>query len=409
MASIRLKMYRRDVRKDGTCGIYLQVIINCRKLELGLDLQWPPEKFDESKGCKPRHKDDELVDAYNLIIRKSVSKANEILIDYRLRDLPLDIDIFRKEYLSDLNKNNFVEYFRQKSQERWNKGLISDNTYKQEKTTLKKLQAFQDPIPFNSFHIYWGQEWDLHLRKSYGNEQNTLWSEKKRVKTYLTLAEADGIAFIDPYKKFKVKQVKSRYKALSVTEVKKLLDYYRSKKITASEKVILRRFLFSCCTGLRIGDLRSLTVENFNFKNGTMTIKPSKTAKYGTKIEEAPLNQLALILLEEEKKESMDGRLFYRYAEQYSNRTLKQIAKNIDGFDHELNHHIGRSTFASLYDQAGGNHRSLMELLGLTKFETLMKYVHTNKEVIREGIDLLNVKVKEIQKIKIRKPKNGVH
>jgi hypothetical protein len=157
-------MYQRDVRKDGLCGIYLQVLINRRKLDIGLDIKWQPDRFDEFVGCKPRKvstkKEREVeaktVDAYNIIIGNARTKANDIFLFYHVRDLPLDIDIFKREFRSNMNKNNFIEYFRQKSFETWNKGIISDLTYKQEKTTPAKLIAFQDVIPFNSLHSEWG-------------------------------------------------------------------------------------------------------------------------------------------------------------------------------------------------------------------------------------------------------------
>lgn len=386
-------MYVRDVRKDGTCGIYLQVIINRKKVDIGLDLHWPPGKFIENGGCKPRYKNDAEVADYNLIIGNARTKSNEILLFYRVRDLPIDIDIFKREYLSNMNKSNFIEYMRQKSFDRWSKGIISDSTYAQEKTTIVKLTAFSSIIPFNSFHAQWGQEFDLFLRKApYNNGQNTLWSEKKRVKTYLSMATNDGIAYIDPYKKFKVPQKKSRFKALSKNQFKKLWEFYQSSDIEPEQKVILRRFLFSCCTGLRIGDLRMLTVDNF--KNGKMTLDPKKTKKYGTHIDSVPLNEMAMQLLAEEIKVA-GNKLFFKYTEQYGNRMLKKIALHEKvAIDHSIHNHIGRSTFASLYDQAGGNHRSLMEYMGLTKMDTLMKYVQTNKEVIAEGIDKMNEALK---------------
>ncbi|MBA4055281.1 MAG: hypothetical protein C0490_11255 [Marivirga sp.] len=97
------------------------------------------------------------------------------------------------------------------------------------------------------------------------------------------------------------------------------------------------------------------------------------------------MSDLALILLGDEVKESIDRRLFHRYNEQYSNELLKQIAKGI-GITRRIYHHVGRSTFASLYDQAGGNHRSLMEYMGLKKMNTLMRYVKTNEKVIADAI-----------------------
>jgi integrase len=134
-----------------------------------------------------------------------------------------------------------------------------------------------------------------------------------------------------------------------------------------------------------------------NFKEGKMSLDPKKTKRYGTNIDAVPLNQMALQLLREEKKFTGTGTLFFKFTEQYGNRTLKKIAVHEKvNIDQGVHNHIGRSTFASLYDQAGGNHRSLMEYMGLTKMETLMKYVHTNKDVISEGIDKMNESLTDI-------------
>jgi site-specific recombinase XerD len=121
-----------------------------------------------------------------------------------------------------------------------------------------------------------------------------------------------------------------------------------------------------------------------------MTVRPSKTDRYGIEINNVPLNELAIALLEDEKKFQKNGKYFALYSGQYANRKLKQIAQALN-IDHNIHFHVGRSTFASMYDQAGGNHRSLLEYMGLTKMETLMKYVQTNQEVISESIGKMNL------------------
>lgn len=208
----------------------------------------------------------------------------------------------------------------------------------------------------------------------------------------------DEIEFTNPYNFFKTATEESELEPLTKQELAILTNYYfgeriNDKVISFKEKIVLRRFLFSCSTALRISDLKTLTLDNFT-PDGKMSLKPHKTGKYGTKVINKPLNDLALVLLGDEISERTDRRLFHRYNEQYSNELLKQIAKEIN-INRRIYHHVGRATFASLYDQAGGNHRSLMEYMGLKKMNTLMRYVKTNEKVIADAIGKMNESMSE--------------
>jgi integrase len=384
--TIKLKIDKTDLRQDGSGALFFQVIINRKKKRFGLDLAWPPNKFVDDQGCLPRFRGDTLADDYNLIISKERARASDIFVVYRLREKPLDIYVFEKEYKSKLSKDDFIAYMAEKSKERLTKNVISALTYDQEQSTINKLKEFSDVIPFSLFHATWGYEYNAFLSKEKNNGQNTLWSEAKRIKTYLTLAKEDGIEFIDPYARVSIRQVEGRFEALDKDQFKQLWDYYNSASIPPVHKVILRGFLFSCCTGLRIGDLRELNRDNF--KDDKMSLTPEKTERYGTKINKAPLNAMAIIMLRDEMNNS-GYQLFNKYSEGYGNLMLKQICKDIN-IDHEVHYHIARSTFASLYDQAGGNTRTLMKFMGIRQLKTVMRYIQTNKKVMADDIKKLN-------------------
>jgi hypothetical protein len=64
--SIKLKIDTKRPRKDKSCAVYLQVIIDRKKIQIGLDLTWPPDRFSENSGCQPRMKMDALADDYNI-------------------------------------------------------------------------------------------------------------------------------------------------------------------------------------------------------------------------------------------------------------------------------------------------------------------------------------------------------
>lgn len=384
-------------RKDKTCSIFFQIIVDRKKAHVRLDLTWPADKFDENHGCRPRHKNDELVNDYNIIINNARTKANKIFMDFRVRDRPITLEGFLKEYYSTLSKIDFVKYFEARSKERWGKRIISDLTYKHEKMVLVKVKAFKPEILFREFNNEWAQNFDLQLKKDLAT--NSRWGVHKVVKTYLTMArKIDEIEFTNPYNFFKTATEESELEPLTKEELATLTNYYfgeriNDKVICHKEKIVLRRFLFSCSTALRISDLKTLTLDNFT-PDGKMSLKPLKTGKYGTKVINKPLNDLALVLLGDEISERTDRRLFHRYNEQYSNELLKQIAKSIN-INRRIYHHVGRATFASLYDQAGGNHRSLMEYMGLKKMNTLMRYVKTNEKVIADAIGKMNESMSE--------------
>lgn len=346
-------------------------------------------------------------------------KANNIRKDYLLRGIHLSLESFLKEYKTDLNKNDFIQYYAQKSFERWNKGMISNETYEKEKGTLKKLQKFYTVIPFHEFNADWPNDFDRQLKRDINTEINPelrkkeisingRWPRHKHVKTYLNIAKRiDNIKFTDPYSRFKNQLQDGNWKPLELGQFKNLLELYLKWKdqplpmlykqkdsrqgLTNSEIVVLRRFLFSCNCALRISDLQKL--DRSMFDNGQMTIVPQKTERYGTKIDSVPLNDVARMLLDDELDDNPKGTVFNRFVDQYANRVLKNIAAKF-AIDVNLHHHVARYTFASLMDQAGANHTSLMKFMGLKKRNTLEKYVKTDKKVMNSDLAKMNALIK---------------
>lgn len=407
--SAKIKIDSKRPKKDGTAAIFMQVIIDREKWRVDLDISWPPGKFSEADLCRPRSRKDPDVDEYNIIIGNARAKANSIHKDYLVRGINLTLDAFKKEYRSSLNKNDFIQYFAQKSFERWNKQRIQDHTYKMEKGTLSRLRSFATIIPFNELTHEWAFEFDKYLKRNFENDHNTRWARHKHVITYLNMArDFDKINFNDPYARFKNKLVEGSWKPLDLDQLKVLIQKYIEWRdnplpllprknginqhddrdgLTRAEVIVLRRFLFSCNCALRISDLQQL--DRSMFSNGQMSITPTKTEKYGTKITSVPLNDVARMMLDDEIADNPGFRVFDRYTDQASNRLLKRIAAKAK-FDFKLHHHMARYTFASLMDQAGANHTGLMKYMGLKKRDTLEKYVKASDRVIAADVQRMN-------------------
>ncbi|MBC6988582.1 tyrosine-type recombinase/integrase [Hymenobacter sp. BT491] len=412
-ANIKL---RRPARQDGTCQVLLLVVIRRKPHPLGLGIAWWPELFDEEKGLcltsqpkkdrKPTYEHvlstaiawaggtAEQLEAKaqdcNLIIGKARSKANDVFVNFRLTEQPITSDAFLLDYYTEASKKDFVAYMEAKISERYRKGKghregISDNTRKNHTSTLNCLKKFRASIPFYSISPKLIDDFHAYLLK-HVKAINTRWTRHKDVKTYLALAKKERIRFEDPYVDFDNKAEQGTWKPLKSAELMKLKVYYTQLSIGTARRRILQRFLFSCCSSLRLGDLKNLHAAKLNGQELTFQIQKT----YDDKLQDMmlPLTKEALSYLEDSRREEgLSG--FFAYTDQYSNRTLKAIAQELE-IETDLHHHVGRETFATEFIRRGGKVEVLQKLMDHEKIETTMKYVHVDDDMKREAIRMLD-------------------
>lgn len=412
-ANIKL---RRPARQDGTCQILLLVVIRRKPHPIGLGIAWWPELFDETSGLcltsQPKKDRQATYDQvlstavawaggtlakleakakdYNLIIGKARTKANDVFVNFRLTEQPVTSEAFLFDYNTEASKKDFISYMESKISERYRKGKghregISENTRKNHTSTLNCLMKFRASIPFYSISPKLIDDFHAYLLK-HVKAVNTRWTRHKDVKTYLALARKERIRFEDPYVDFENKAEQGTWKPLKPAELMKLKVFYTQLPIGSARRRILQRFLFSCCSSLRLGDLKNL--RNSKLDGHELTFQIQKT--YEKKLQDMmlPLTREALSYLEDSRREEgLTG--FFNYTDQYSNRQLKAIARELE-IETELHHHVGRETFATEFIRRGGKVEVLQMLLDHEKIETTMKYVHVDNDMKRDAIRMLD-------------------
>jgi integrase len=148
--------------------------------------------------------------------------------------------------------------------------------------------------------------------------------------------------------------------------------------------LILQRFLFSCFTGLRFSDNANLTTENIIEDYVAFTAE--KTGKFQR------------IKLNESAKSFLDGKnvLNEKFTNEYTNRELKHIAKLV-GITKKVTFHVSRHTFATNFLICGGRIEHLQKILGHSKIEETMIYVHIVEQItdvqINQMDDILKPKI----------------
>lgn len=364
-------------QKNGKHALYIRVYLNGAQKKLPLNIAVTLKQFDlkkqRVKKSHPNAKD------YNLIIEKKMAEINKIEINYRLSGQQLTIQKLTDDLTNPsihLNFNAFACWVLDKQ-----KAVLKNSTYRQQKGCLSKIKKFKDPITFAEITPDFLQSFVGYLKNNLKNKENTVQSTLKNFKKYLHEANKRGIKTQLSYTDISVKPVETEKVFLLPEELKKLYDYHNSPFINKEHKLILKRFLFSCFTGIRISDSEQLTEDNFIGEHLAFTMV--KTNKF-IRIK---LNKTAQSLIE------FPSVFNDSFSREHINRELKVIAKTL-GIKKRLHFHASRHTFATNFLLSGGGLRSLQKKLGHSKIEQTLIYSHTVESIEDKQIDLLDNIVK---------------
>ena len=380
---ITVKAFISDhIRKDSTSTVFLRVIIDRVKREFNLNVYWPPEKFDKLKQIAlPRHPKDNEVESVNLVINEAKGKANRIKLRYFSDERILSLDIFQREFENYESRDNFLFYWLQKQHELLKKGIISPETQVRHNTNRNRLVDYNKGENFLSMadltpdFIKGYQKW-LRKKRSVIVDgfavpkkelsHNTSVNALKTLLTYINHAREDGFKIKNPFEKISLIYQAGERSALDRIELNSLKELLINGDLETTEREVLRKFLFSCYTSIRISD--NALVNRGNIIENVLYLNTKKGRNSGKRIA-IPLPKYALELINER-----EGLLFEKIADQTCNDWLKVIAHKA-GIKKRLTFHVSRDTFATLFIELGGDVATLKEVLGHTNIQTTMIYV----------------------------------
>lgn len=363
---------RKDKNDTGLVPIYLSLTSRGERERLNLKISIEESKWDAKKQrLKVSSNADKDV---NLVLDNIQSKITGINTVYRLSNKGLNPLIMKEELLNEMPRVNFCAFFERCLED--DKSEMKHGSYKRYKSVLKKLKDFSQEIYFNEIDLRWFKKYRKHLVEL-GNKTTTINSNIQAIKKYLRQAEKYGIKLSFAISDIEVGSTNGNRTSLNIDEVKGLIRYYRSEFIQSHHKLSLGYFLFACFTGLRISDVMNLTRKEVVQEIEFTSVKTGKD-------QIIQINSTASSIVKENKE------LFVKYpVEQVLNRQLKDIAKHL-GIKKHLSFHVSRHTFATNFLRVGGNVIKLQKLLGHSKLDTTMKYVHILNSEANEEIFLLD-------------------
>lgn len=376
MASTRLFINEKTIKKDGTSVVYALVHIGNKSVKINTGVSVDPKRFNKTKG-RIKGNSKEVVDD-NLIIDKCLASINEIFVRYRLQHKPLTSDLLLREYHNPTNYIDFYSWLDSKLKARLKAKEITVTSEKHQRVLLNKLRRFKGELSFAEIDLKFISSFRSSLRTG-GNGVNTVQKMLGYFRAYLNIAIREEIINVNPLDFIELKRIATQIVFLTEAELKKLWGFYDRNEYAFNYHKILRHFLFMCLTGIRISDLKRLTPSSV--QDNKLIFVPYKTRTKKEKELTIPLVSAAKRLIQDEN--SQNGFLFDLYSDQKMNEYLKKIA-DLGGIPKKIRNHAGRHTFATLFLEKTSDVATLQRILGHSNISETMKYVHLSNQKITD-------------------------
>lgn len=358
------------VKANGSSKVYLRIRCGDLKHDYYFGVDWPSKYFDDNYSrILPRFTGDPDHEANTSKINEIAKRANKASVKSYVDNHQLNITSFLEmmENMVDSDENFFV-FYSKRCEALYAKQIIVYASYRRHRSSRNHLMKFNDfkSLPINSINLDLIKRFDAWARKTEKYQHNTVCGLHKDVKTYLNMAKAEKLIHENPYTDFKFKFEDGFREPLTQNELITMKDLFLNMA-PGDQKEILRRFLFSCVTGLRISDSKILTRDKI--RDGYLFINEVKGSSLYGKKTKIPLNKFAANLVNHYHTE-----VFQSFSDKHINEQLKIIAAKCK-LEKNITFHCARDTFATIFIELGGNVVTLQKLMGHKNIKTTMIYV----------------------------------
>lgn len=373
--SVKAIIRKEQPRKDGTdrCPIYFQIIYRGGKTKTPSGKLIHPSQWDDKKRCP---KDSLLKN----VLMKEESRIYKLLLEMENND-----EEFTKEYILKKIKGeeketinpDFYFHLDEILKNKFAIENLSKGTKDHYALLIKRLKSFKPKLTLNEINSRFVDDFVYYLKVDLdsGNSgtNNIIKYLNTVLKKFVNEKKIDENPCIN-YKKF---PEESSIIFLNPDELKRLINAdLKLGNLTKGLEHTRNLFLFSCYTGLRDSDIKTLKKKDIN--ESKKIVKTQIKTKDVVKI---PFNKYWFeILKKNEFDKKKDEDLVLKYTCNAAiNRHLKIIAK-VSKIKKRLHFHAGRHTFGSLLALQGIPIHLIAEYMGHKDIKSTQIYMNTDEE-----------------------------
>ncbi len=313
-----------------------------------------------------------------LTIKKNDKNRSKIKEIAEKRRSQKELEIFANAY--DLpnfynGKSDLLKFY---------EGNCTDTAYTSSLNRLKKFaktSLINGELPFSKVDEKFCENYKEYLIKE-GLKNNSVWVFIYKLKAVLNKAVKEKIIPFNPARFVKARMEETEKIYLTVDELKKMYN------TEYNDKEIRRAFLFSCFTGLRLSDIKSLTWQQI--RENKVYFKQQKTRG----IEYLPLSDSAIQILYKDVSQDRINNLSENVFQILIKRSedigshLRKWAK-LAGVQKYISFHTARHTFATLSLTYGIDLYTVSKMLGHKNINTTQVYAKIINEKVNEAVKKL--------------------
>ena len=328
------------------------------KIALYLDVYHKGERKIENTGLSFKEGGKDKKNAYE--------KAKQLRAKKEIELVENNFDLLS----TDRMNQSFFEYFE--------KHLSKGSSYK---SLLKKLKDFQNTrnvsgtLTFAKINHKYLEEFKEYLLSELS--QNSAWAYWNILRGIFNHAINERIIQSNPTKAISVKKIDTTKVYLEENEVKLLAS------AKCDNENIKRAFLFACYTGLRISDIEKLLWSEIQDKKLVFRQKKTKDILY------LPLNQTALNIINEQKKETNNKQRVFDLPKKTTRNVILNNWVITSGINKNITFHTSRHTFATLSLNSGSDLASVSKLLGHSDIKTTQIYAKITGDSLTKAVNNL--------------------
>ncbi len=375
--SVKAILRKEQPRKDGTgrCPIYFQIIYRGGKTKTPSGKLIHPSLWDEKKKCP---KDSLLKN----VLMKEESRIYKILLEMENNDV-----VFTKETILKKIKgedkvkinNDFYFHFDEILKNKFAIEDIAIGTQRHYKQLRDRLKLFRPKLTLDEIDTSFFDDFIYFLKVDLESGNSGTNNYAKYFKTILKKLVLDKKIKENPSINFKKLYEEPRINFLNPNELEQLRNAdLKLGNLTKGLEYTRDLFLFSCYTGLRDCDIKSLKKKDIIDKKEIIK-RQIKTKKEVS----IPYNDYWIEILKKydfDKKKDNDL-VFELKSNAVLNRHLKIIGK-VAKIKNKINFHDGRHTFGSILALRGFPINYISSAMGHRSIKTTQIYMNTDKDTL---------------------------
>lgn len=373
---------KNKLNKEGKALIQIECYLNGRRKYISTNIYLEPKFWNEKTQTIKTDYPNAIM--LNKSIKDLVIKFEAYELEFITKGKPFTLD-YIDDALNTSKPSSFTDFMRNEIEEM----NFKETTKKNHRATLDKLVNFQKVVYFEDLNFDFLDRFKKHLIKNFNPSDNTIYKYFKHIKTHVNTAINKGLINQNdyPFRAFKVKQVETEKTYLTPEEIIKIEEVELTKPTHLYVRDV---FLFSVYTGLRYGDVFSLTRNDIKTINNEdwITLDMVKTEKPVKIPIDSLFNGKPKRIIN--KYFSLGSDIcFKELTNQYCNRILKEIAR-IAKIDKPVTFHSARHTTATYLIYKGVPITTVGKILGHAKIDTTQIYAHIMDETVINDIKTVN-------------------